>query len=162
MSSKKRLLISALAAVAAVGLFVAYALSLKAEYARSLANLEEEYKSAKSTEVPTAEERIEVPSGLVAVTVSSTNILSVGGSLEPGSIVNVYASSSDATSLIGEGIYILETSASSSDSESSITWVTLAVTPESVEEVIRVSETSTLYFTLPSHEALEATSEVSE
>ncbi len=107
-----------------------------------------------------AVEMASIPSGLSAVTVPSEDVLAVGGAVESGSLVNVYATDSTSVRLIGEEILVLETSNSSSSesgssgfgnasSRSSITWVTLAVTPESVEEVIAASRSGNLYLSLP-------------
>lgn len=106
---------------------------------------------------------VSVPDGLCAVSVPSEDVESVGGALKPGSTVNVYAVGS-SVQLIGEDILILETSISDSSDDSSetvfgdassrdsVSWVTLAVTPESVEELIAASNAGTLYFALPGGE----------
>ncbi len=104
---------------------------------------------------------ITVPDGLCAVSVPSQDVQSVGGTLKPGDTVNVYAVGGNV-SLIGQNILVLETSSSGSESEkssssfgsagsrTSVTWVTLAVTPESVEQLIASSKAGNLYFALPS------------
>ncbi len=104
---------------------------------------------------------ISVPDGLCAVSVPSQDVQSVGGTLKPGDTVNVYAVGGNV-SLIGQNILVLETSSSGTESEknsstfgsassrSSVTWVTLAVTPDSVEQLIAASKSGNLYFALPS------------
>ncbi|MGI6216152.1 MAG: Flp pilus assembly protein CpaB [Coriobacteriales bacterium] len=106
-----------------------------------------------------------VPDGLCAVTVPSEDVNAVGGAIRSGSLVNVYASDSSSVRLLGENILVLETSNSTSSSEnsqavfgdvsnrSSISWVTLAVTPESVEELISASRKDDLYLVLPGSSA---------
>ena len=103
---------------------------------------------------------IAVPSGLCAVSVPSQDVQSVGGTLKSGDTVSVYAVGS-GVSLIGQDILVLETSSSKNGSESgsgsfgssssraSVTWVTLAVTPDSVEQLIASSKSGNLYFALP-------------
>ena len=103
---------------------------------------------------------VTVPDGLCAVSVASQDVLAVGGAIRSGSLVNVYSSGS-GVSLIGENILVLETSNSgagdagagsvfgNASGRSSISWVTLAVAPESVEELIAASKAGNLYFALP-------------
>lgn len=104
---------------------------------------------------------IPVPDGLCAVTVPSEDVLAVGGALESGSLVDIYAANSSGVRLLGEGILVLETSTSGAASSQntalfgnasgrgSVLWVTLAVTPESVEELIAASQSDRLHFALP-------------
>ena len=102
---------------------------------------------------------VSVPDGLCAVSVPAQDVLAVGGAIKSGSLVNVYAAGSSVR-LLGEGILVLETSNSgayeqgetvfgNASGRSSLSWVTLAVTPESVEELIAVSKNEGLYFALP-------------
>ncbi len=124
-----------------------------------------------AAKVGSPQQDIVVPDGLCAVSVPSQDVQSVGGALKPGDTVNVYAVGS-GVSLIGESILVLETSSAgagsesssstfgSSSSKASVTWVTLAVTPESVEQLIASSKSGNLYFALPgSSEADSADSE---
>lgn len=116
---------------------------------------------------------VSVPDGLCAVSVPSEDVEAVGGALKPGSTVNVYAVGS-SVQLIGEDILILETSISDSTDENSetvfgdassrdsVSWVTLAVTPESVEELISASNAGTLYFALPGDDVAEDASDLGD
>ncbi len=102
--------------------------------------------------------RILVPDGLEAVSVSSEDVLAVGGAITAGSLVDVYVEADGAITQLGSSLLVLETSASSSESSDSIAWVTLAVTPESVMDLIAASSAGTLHFVLPG----AAVSETSE
>lgn len=114
---------------------------------------------------------VPVPDGLCAVTVPSEDVLAVGGALEGGSLVDVYAAGGSGVRLLGEGILVLETSTSGAAStqgtalfgnasgRGSVSWVTLAVTPESVEELIAASQAERLHFVLPGASIAEGSSE---
>lgn len=94
--------------------------------------------------------RISVPEGLSAVTVSSDDVLAVGGAIKTGSFVDVYVESTEgAVELLGEQILVLETS-TDDDAGTEVAWVTLAVTPSSVSELITASTQGTIHFALPS------------
>lgn len=96
---------------------------------------------------------IQVPDGLCAISVPAKATSALGGSVQPGDVVSVYATSASATDLIASGVTVLATSASAQDSAretSSISWITLAVEPELVTELIAAAGTCDLYFSLPS------------
>ncbi len=116
-----------------------------------------------------SEVALTVPEGLSAISIESEDVLAVGGAIESGSTVDVYSVTDSGVVLLGEDILVLETSnstnASGSNSSStfgdgrsrgSISWITLAVTPESIEQLISASKTGELYFSLPSssHDSL--------
>ena len=97
--------------------------------------------------------RISVPDGLEAVTVSSDDVLAVGGAIRAGSLVDVYVETSRSkVVLLGQKILVLETNggASTSNSDKQVTWVTLAVTPESTSELLAASVKGTIHLVLPS------------
>ena len=95
--------------------------------------------------------RISVPEGLAAVTVSADDVLAVGGAIKAGSFVNVYVETAKGTvELLGERILVLETSDAAEGGKEQVAWVTLAVTPESVSELISASAKGTIHFALPS------------
>lgn len=97
--------------------------------------------------------RINVPSGLTAVTVSSDDVLAVGGAIQAGSLVDVYVEdSSSAVALLGEQILVLETSTSGDDGDE-VAWVTLAVTSKSVADLMGASTQGTIHFALPASSA---------
>lgn len=91
---------------------------------------------------------IDVPAGLQAVSVEVEQAQAVGGALQVGSVVDVYAAGSSETSLLVSGAYV----ASAGNDNGSRTWVTLAVEADQVEQVIAATQTSTLYLTLPAQE----------
>lgn len=95
--------------------------------------------------------RIAVPDGLEAVSVSSDDVLAVGGSVQEGSVVDVYVETEKGKVVeLGSDILVLETSAVvDPDSSKSITWVTLAVTRESVSELLAASSKGTIHLVLP-------------
>ena len=96
--------------------------------------------------------RIAVPVGLSAVSVSSDDVLAVGGAIQKGSFVDVYVETAEGeVVLLGQKILVLETSTSENPStKQQVTWVTLAVTPASVSELITASSKGTIHIVLPS------------
>ena len=97
---------------------------------------------------------LDVPAGLCAVSVPTQDTLAVGGAVDKGSLVDVYASGNDGVVLLGQRILVLETSSSAAGSSrsGSLSWITLAVTQESVEELLNASRAGKLYITLPGQE----------
>lgn len=98
---------------------------------------------------------LQVPDGLCAVSVPAKSVSAVGGSVEAGSYVDVYATSSAATDLIASSVLVLSTSSTEEQEKSGeedIAWVTLAIEPDLVKEVIAAAQKSELYFVLPSGE----------
>ena len=103
-----------------------------------------------STRVGQGTSRIAVPQGLEAVSVSSDDVLAVGGAIKAGSLVDVYVEAAQGKiTRLGEKILVLETSSAQEGSDEKITWVTLAVTPDSVSELIYASAKGTIHFALP-------------
>ncbi len=97
----------------------------------------------------TAIATLEIPAGLVAVSVPARDVQAVGGALGAGMKVDVYAvGSSSTTRLVSEAL-IVATSVGESDSSSSNSWITLAVAPSMVEELVSAAENCDLYFVLP-------------
>lgn len=99
-----------------------------------------------------ADALIEVPDGLTAVSVPAEDVQAVGGAVAPGSRVDVYATGT-STTLIGQDVLVLATSASVSaeDSGADVTWATLAVEPQSVQELVAAAQGMELYFALPAN-----------
>lgn len=102
---------------------------------------------------------IDVPDGLYALSVPARAVQAVGGALAPGSTVDVYAIGSSSTTRIAASVLVLATSASQDAGSGADAWVTLAVEPARVQEVIQAAEGQTLYFALPSKGAADAASE---
>lgn len=99
--------------------------------------------------------RISVPKGLEAVSVASDDVLAVGGSVQAGSFVNVYVETEKGRIVsLGKRILVLETSAVVEEEDAkAITWVTLAVTPESVADLLSASCKGTIHLVLPGGQA---------
>lgn len=99
--------------------------------------------------------RINVPQGLEAVSVASDDVLAVGGSVQAGSFVDVYVETEKGKIvLLGKRILVLETSAVVQEKDAkAITWVTLAVVPESVSELLGASCKGTIHLVLPGSQA---------
>lgn len=95
---------------------------------------------------------LDVPEGLVAVSVPAKDVQAIGGAVVPGMRVHLYATGNTSTSRVGSDVLVLATSQSASGSEESagqVTWVTVAVDPEDVQELVSVANKEQLYFALP-------------
>ncbi len=108
---------------------------------------------------------VSVPEGLCAISVPSEDVCAVGGAITAGSEVNVYAVGGNDVTLLGQSVLVLETSNGSRvsrteaqgslglfgsvTSRSELSWVTLAVAPERVQEYLAASRDDWLYLVLP-------------
>lgn len=92
----------------------------------------------------------EVPEGMAAVSVPTRDVQALGGAVQPGMSVQVYATGASSTSLLIKDALVLETSLADSGSltSSSSAWVTLAVPAESVQELVAAAQNLELYFVL--------------
>jgi len=115
------------------------------------------------------EELIKVPDGLSAVSIPIRDDMAVGGSLLPGSSVDVYAIGSSQVRLVLADVLLLEASnglgmqqAGNSEesgvvlggsSRAALKWVTLAVRDESVAELLHAARDNTLCLVLPGQNA---------
>lgn len=101
------------------------------------------------------QDSIDVPAGKQAVSVPTKTVQAVGGVIQAGMSVDVYSSGDSSTTAIAKGVNVLDASVGSSGSLSSGDggWITLAVNPDKVQEVIAASNKTTLYFTLPGDSA---------
>ena len=99
----------------------------------------------------TGHDSLDVPSGKQAVSVPAKAVQAVGGAISPGMSVDIYALGDTSTSAIAKDVSVLDTSVGKSGSlvSSENGWITLAVDPENVQEIIAASGRTTLYFTLP-------------
>ena len=102
---------------------------------------------------------IDVPGELTAVSVPARDVQTVGVALRPGMFVDAYATGSTGTTLIAHSVLVLATNASSSSKSGadSVSWVTLALDPANVQEIVSVAQGSELYFTLPGEDVPEPT-----
>lgn len=98
---------------------------------------------------------LEVPAGLSAVSVPAKDVSAVGGAISAGMHIDVYATGNISTTLIAHDVLVLATSATfvQSSTSSSVSWITLAVEPSSVQELVAATQTTTLYFVLPSDDS---------
>lgn len=95
--------------------------------------------------------RLDVPEGLTAVSVPAKDVQAVGGAVVAGARADVYATGGASTEVIASNVLVLATSASGKGdrSEEKVSWVTLALEPESVQEIVAAAQKTELYFTLP-------------
>ncbi len=105
---------------------------------------------------------VTVPEDLCAVSIPSDDVLAVGGAIKAGSYVTIYSSDGSEVSLIAEEVLVLDTNNESaisangqsdmfggSSTRAALAWVTLAVEPQSVQELIAASSTQQLHLVLP-------------
>ena len=104
-----------------------------------------------------ADVTLDVPEGMTAVSVPARDVQAVGGVLRAGMRTDVYAVGATTALLISDAL-VLATNLAEGDSlvSSSVAWVTLAVAPESVQELVTAAQSMELYFTLPSVPVAEA------
>lgn len=93
-------------------------------------------------------ESLDVPSDMVAISVPAGDVQSVGGQLGPGSRVDVYTTGSTTTRLLSD-VLVLATSTESGEVKSTTSWVTLAVDPSRVQELVDAAQKTEFYFSTP-------------
>ena len=105
--------------------------------------------SSKRFEETTAS--LDVPDGFSAVSVPARDVQAVGGAVAPGMSVDVYATGATSTDVIVREALVVSTSASGADAQGdgSVKWLTLAVSPDRVQELVAAAQSSELYFVLP-------------
>lgn len=100
---------------------------------------------------------VDVPDGMYAVSVPAQRVQAVGGALSPGIKADVFAIGPSGTVKLASAALVLATSTSqdtkSSDADA---WITLAIEPSRVQELVQAAENQTLYFALPSKSVAEA------
>ena len=101
---------------------------------------------------------LEVPAGKEAVSVPAKTVQAVGGAIRPGMSVDVYSSGGTATSAIARDVLVIDASVGDSNTlvSSSVGWLTLAVEPDRVEEIVSAANKTELYFVLPGETPEEA------
>ncbi len=101
-----------------------------------------------------ASSTLDIPLGYTALSVPVRDVQAVGGALEPGMSVDVYATGPSATTLLIENVLVLATSMAQADAYSapSVSWVTLSVVPGSVAELVAAAQNLELYLTLPNED----------
>ncbi|MDR2197765.1 MAG: Flp pilus assembly protein CpaB [Coriobacteriales bacterium] len=122
--------------------------------------------AAKLGDGSASAEALSVPAGFCAVSIPTDDVLAVGGAIRVGSIIMVYAAGPSAVELLAEDVLVLETSNGAIDGTSAATssgsrlfgdvatrkalaWVTLAIEPHRVQELIAASRDKSLYLVLP-------------
>ena len=107
---------------------------------------------------------LDVPAGKVALSVPAKTVQAVGGAVRPGMHVDIYATGDTAATAMAEDVLVLATSSSEGGSiMSDAAWITVALDPEQVQEMVTASSRYDLYFVLPADEnetAAEAPAEV--
>lgn len=95
--------------------------------------------------------KIDVPVGMCAISVPAKDVQAVGGAISAGDAVDVYATGDSQTRVLAQSVQVLATSAGTSESSSSqkVSWVTLAVRSDQVEELVAASQKTELYLVLP-------------
>lgn len=101
------------------------------------------------------QDALDVPAGKQAVSVPAKAVQAVGGAIHAGMSVDIYSSGDSSTTAIASNVNVLDTSVGSSGSlvSGENGWITLAVEPGKVQEIIAASNKTTLYFTLPGESA---------
>ena len=98
---------------------------------------------------------LDIPAGKAAVSVPAKAVQAVGGAISAGMSVDVYSSGDTTTTALASGVIVLDTSVGESNSlvSSESGWITLAVEPDRVQEIITASNKTSLYFVLPGEKA---------
>lgn len=103
---------------------------------------------------------IDVPDGLVAISIPTREVQSVGGAISPGAVVDVYAVGATSTTRLVSAVQVLATSMDTASSKNNANaWVTIAIVPEKVQELVSAAQNLEIYFTLPSESALASLEE---
>jgi len=93
---------------------------------------------------------LDVPVGKVAVSVSAKTVQAVGGAVHPGMYVDIYATGDTAATALAEDVLVLATSSDESGSiVSDAAWITIALNPDQVQEMVTATSRYDLYFVLP-------------
>ncbi len=94
---------------------------------------------------------LDIPEGLAAVSVPAREVQAVGGALQAGMRADVYATGASATELIVPRALVVATSTDTSGALASgaVEWVTLAVAPAAVQELVAAAQNLEIYFVLP-------------
>lgn len=98
---------------------------------------------------------IEVPEGYTAISVPAKQIQAVGGALKAGMRTDVYSVGANSTDMLASSVLVLATSQAEDSASSNNAWVTLAVLPSRVEEIVSAAQNLDLYFVLPSEDSNE-------
>lgn len=96
---------------------------------------------------------IDVPEGLVAVSLPADEVNAVGGAVEPGMKVDIYLAGNTTTAPLASSVLVLATSAGgASGLGKEISWISVAVPPDQAQEFVAAANQGNLYFTIPGQE----------
>ena len=103
------------------------------------------------------ESALDVPDGLTAVSVPARDVQAVGGALRAGMKADVYAVGTSSTAKLATQALVVATSSQEKGLQATegFAWVTLAVSPSSVEQLVSAAQNAELYFALPTQEGSE-------
>ncbi|NPD30730.1 Flp pilus assembly protein CpaB [Eggerthellaceae bacterium zg-1084] len=103
---------------------------------------------------------LEVPDGLSALSLQAKAAQAVGGAVRTGMRVDVYLAGDEASSLLCRRALVLATSAGAEGGSGTgaLDWVTVAVLPEQVQQLVAASGRGHLCLTLPSDQASDPSS----
>ncbi len=97
-----------------------------------------------------ARDILDVPVGKAAVSVPAKTVQAVGGAVRPGMYVDIYATGDTAATALAEDVLVLATSSDEGGSiVSDAAWITIALDPGQVQEVVTATSRYDLYFVLP-------------
>lgn len=101
---------------------------------------------------------LDIPAGCQAVSVPVKAVQAVGGSIQAGMRVDVYATGDTSTTEFGENVLVLDTSIGDSESltSSGNGWITLAIESQRVQEMVAAANKTDLYFAVPSEDVASA------
>lgn len=101
-----------------------------------------------------ADVTLDIPDGFTAVSIPARDVQAVGGALRAGMRADVYAVGASSTTLLVQNALVLATSSTEGGSlmSESVAWITLAVSPDSVQELVSAAQNLELYLTLPTLE----------
>lgn len=100
---------------------------------------------------------VDVPDGMYAVSVPAREVQAVGGALQPGSKTDVYSIGGNGAKRIAASVLVLATSSAKDvKTNDADAWITLALPPSRVQEIVQAADGLTLYFALPSKSVSEA------
>lgn len=101
---------------------------------------------------------LDVPAGKEAVSVPAKAVQAAGGAIRAGMSIDVYSSGDSSTTLIAEKVVVIDTSVKGSGSllSSDAGWITLAIEPNRVQEIIAAASKTSLYFVVPGEGAEQA------
>lgn len=107
---------------------------------------------------------LRVAEGHCAVSIPTSDVSAVGGAVQAGSVIDIYAADREDVTLLASEVLVLETSSGSqqtseqgglfgsSRSRATLSWVTLSIPEDMVEDVIAASRSMSLYLVLPGGE----------